>query len=116
MAPYNEVVDPVTRRNTNINYFNYYIQPQIKDPVTKEFVDFVNPMGGFLGEYNSRFPRLGPESGKEAPLKGDLRFVLQLTLNAPFEPGQEIRFKISIRDRALNLSNEVITSSYVVKR
>lgn len=109
--PYNSVPGPGGTQ-LNPNYFNYYIQPQIKDPVTGEFVDFSN---SFAGEYNARFPRLGPESGKEAPLKGDLRLAQRWTLNAPFKAGDEIRFKVSIRDRALNLSNEVLTSSYVVK-
>ena len=116
MAPYNEVKDPATGRNTNLNYFNYYIQPQVKYLGTTDFVDFVNPAPfGFVGEFYSRYPRLDPDAEKEAPLKGDLRFNIKWYLQAPFFPGDEVRFKVSINDRALNQSNEIITSSYIVQ-
>jgi hypothetical protein len=116
MEPYNEVIDPLTKRNTNLNYFNYYIQPQVKRPGDQQFVDFVNaPPLGFVGEYNSRYPRLGPDSDKEAPLKGDLRFNIKLFLGSPFNTGDQVRFKVSIKDRALNQSNEIITDSYTVQ-
>lgn len=122
MAPYNEVFEvvdptttPVTKRNTNLNYFNYYIQPQVKYRGSPDFVDYVNS-SGFAGEFYSRFPRLDPPNAdKEAPLKGDLRFNIQLFLQSPFFPGDEVRFKLSIKDRALNQSNEIITSSYIVQ-
>jgi hypothetical protein len=113
--PYQEFIGP-GRTTRNPNYYNYYIQPYVRSTPNGPFVKFVNPPPfGFEGEYNSRYPRLEPNSDKKAPLKGDLRFKLGLALGAPFQPGQEVRFEISIKDRALNESNKITTSSYVVQ-
>lgn len=112
LAPYNEFTDRATRTR-NLDHFNYFIQPQIKQG--NRFVDFVNPPPGFRGEYNSRFPRLEPNADKEAPLRGDLNFKQTFYLGAEFQPGDEVRFVISIKDRALNQSNTVTTSSFVVQ-
>ncbi|UOQ67768.1 hypothetical protein [Hymenobacter volaticus] len=114
MAPYNDA--SVNGKQTNPNYFNYYIQAQLKNPSTNQFEDYIIPgSNGEVGQYNGRFPRLTTESTKEGPLKGNLRYNLGLYLESPFKAGDEIRFRISIRDRALNLSNEIFTDSYVVK-
>ncbi|MDF7810977.1 hypothetical protein [Hymenobacter sp. YC55] len=113
MAPYNDV--SVNGKQTNPNYFNYYIQAQLKNR-NGQFVDYIlDGSNGEVGQYNGRFPRLTTEATKEGPLKGNLRYNLGLSLGTPFNPGDEIRFRISIRDRALNLSNEIFTESYVVK-
>lgn len=110
MAPYNDAT--VNGVQTNPNYFNYYVQPQTK--VGDQWKDFVQNQSIGIGEYNGRFPRLGPESGKEAPLKGDLRRNLSLQYGT-IEAGTEVRFRVSIRDRALNLSNEVFTEPIIIK-
>jgi len=112
MPPYQEFIPPGTT-NRNPNYYNYFIQPQRKEGGV--FVDVVNPPPfGFVGEYNSRFPRLEPNSEKAAPLQGDLRFRIRFDLGAPFQPGDEVRFLVSIKDRALNQSNAITTSSFIV--
>ncbi|WP_375437270.1 hypothetical protein [uncultured Hymenobacter sp.] len=114
MEPYNDV--SVNGKQTNPNFYNYYIQFQRKNKATNQFEDFVDPGSTLgLGQYNGRFPRLGPESGQDAPLKGNLRYNFSLSLGTPFLPGDEVRFRVSIRDRALNLSNEVFTNSIIIK-
>lgn len=112
MAPYNDL--SVNGKQTNPNYYNYYIQPQIKT-ANNQFEDFIIPgSNGEIGQYNGRFPRLTDPSSKEGPLKGTLRYNIGLPLDV-YQPGMEFRFRVSIRDRALNLSNEVFTESFVIK-
>ena len=107
-APYNAT----TGGHNNRGYaFNYFIQPFIKD-ASGRFVRFVNPPPfGFVGEYDGRFLRLDKKDAKAAPLKGDLRYKLPLSLDGLiFKPGQVFRFEISILDRALHESNKITTS------
>ena len=114
MPPYDRTVDPVTKE-VNENYYNYFVQTQIKNPSTGDWEDYV-ATGLPAGVYNSRYPRLAPESDKEAPLKGTLKFNTSVTVGPVFPPGSEIRYRVSIKDRALNRSNEIFTSSHVIER
>ena len=50
----------------------------------------------------------------KAPLKGTLTRSYGFVYGSPYLPTQEIKFRISIFDRALNRSNEVETSSIVI--
>ena len=109
MPPYQPFLQPGNIPNPD--HYNYFIQPQRKEGNT--FVDIINP-GGRRGEYDSRFPRLEPNPGRSAPLQGDLRFKIELSLGAPLQPGDEVRFVVSIKDRALNQSNVITTNSYIV--
>ncbi len=99
-----------TFRGGNRNYFNYFLQPYVK-----------NAQGTFqpvstakLGEYNGRFPRITADGAKAAPVKGTLTYTQNFFLGAPFRPGQEVRFVISIQDRGLHESNQVTTNSFVI--
>ncbi|MCC2545320.1 hypothetical protein LJY25_02600 [Hymenobacter sp. BT175] len=93
----------------NRNYFNYYIQPFVKQGGT-----YVPVVSGSVGEYNGRFPRLTNVDTKEGPLKGTLTFRQNYRLGSPFQPGQEVLFEVSIVDRALNESNKIRTTPIII--
>lgn len=64
---------------------------------------------------NSNFPVLNTLD-KETALEGDLRYSIEI-ISASFSPvqkGDVLRFKISIADRNLNVSNEVVTTPMTV--
>ena len=67
------------------------------------------------GNFYERFPRLTSAETKAAPLKGTLSRIYGFSLGtSPFVPGDEVRFDITIADRALHESNTVTTSSFVI--
>ena len=111
VAPYNAT----TGGHNNRGYsYNYYIQPLLKNS-SGVFVAFTTPLPpggfGFVGEYDGRFLRLDEAGAKPAPLKGELRYKLPLSLDgAVFKPGQVFKFEISILDRGLHESNKITTS------
>ncbi|UOQ50977.1 hypothetical protein [Hymenobacter cellulosivorans] len=108
-APYNPTNPDGTYNRTTHNYF---ITPYVRRPPATEFSPVIlNEQGGF----NSRFPKLYVEGGKPSPLKGTLTLDVVTTLGSPFRPGDEVRFEVSIMDRALHESNKITTSSYTVQ-
>ena len=123
VAPYNQPPTPgVPPRNHPTNSFNYFIQPFVKDALTKQFVPYITPLIT-LGQYDGTFPRLDLAGGKfeadvkPAPLKGELRYELPLGIDGQsYSPGQVMRFEITIMDRALNVSNTVTTSEVTLGR
>ncbi|MBC6611273.1 hypothetical protein H8B15_10085 [Hymenobacter sp. BT507] len=102
-APYN-----LTNSNGQPNKFynNYFFQPQILRGNT--FVDY-----DLSFPYDSRFPRIPPIDRNE-PKRGNLSFGLQV-FQGTFPAGSQIRFKVSIADRALNVSNEVTTDPITIQ-
>ena len=113
VAPFNTK----TGGHNNRGYsYNYFIQPYKRNAVSKLFEFFVTPAqppfpGGIVGEYDSQYPRLNGADGRPAPLKGELRYKLPLSLDGTvFAPGQVFRFEISILDRGLHESNKITTS------
>jgi hypothetical protein len=63
----------------------------------------------------SLFDHLSPTTdNRKAPLRGTLTRAYGFYLGSPYLPGQEIKFRVSIYDRALNHSNEVETTSLVI--
>ncbi len=61
--------------------------------------------------FNSRFPYLTPDHGNKA-IKGIIQDTVYV--NNPLSAFDTIKFKVSIYDRALNLSNEVETPEIIV--
>jgi hypothetical protein len=61
--------------------------------------------------FSSRFPNLTPDHGNKA-IKGIIQDTLYV--NNPLSDFDTIKFKVSIYDRALHLSNEVETSEIIV--
>ncbi|RYY17006.1 MAG: hypothetical protein EOO36_10340 [Cytophagaceae bacterium] len=63
----------------------------------------------------SLFDHLSPTTdSRKSPLKGTLTRAYGFYLGSPYLPNQEIKFRVSILDRALHQSNEVETSSLVI--
>ena len=93
------------KRGTNRFNNNYFIKPFYKNNAGV----FV-PLPSFF-TYNGRFPRLTTDT-RPGPLKGVLRHAIVFSLiNLSTQPGTEIRFQVSIADRALHESNVVTTES-----
>jgi hypothetical protein len=98
--------------NYNRTTDNYFITAYKRANATLPFE--VVTTGSAQG-YNSRFPKLFSDEAKAGPLKGSLTLTLPLFLGSPFRPGEEVRFDVSIMDRALHESNKITTSSYIVQ-
>jgi hypothetical protein len=65
----------------------------------------------------SLFDHLSPTTdNRKAPLRGTLTRAYGFYLGSPYVPGQEIKFKVGIYDRALHQSNEIETSSIIIAK
>ncbi|MBT9392801.1 hypothetical protein KLP40_06465 [Hymenobacter sp. NST-14] len=92
------------------NSYNYICTLQIRDG-SNTFIDY-NFTPIFPG-YSGQFPYLPPaeQGDRAAPIRGDLTLNVVVTATPPVLPrGSVVRFKIKIKDRDLNESNEVLTS------
>jgi hypothetical protein len=100
---------------------NYFIEPFIKnkatgkyEPLTTVGVPFPNVYNA--GQYNGLYlhPTANTDT-KAAPIKGTLTYTLiPFGLGDIFVAGQTVRFQVSIADRALNVSNAIMTDSLVI--
>lgn len=114
---------PYNRLNSdgtfNLNHWNYFCKIFVKNKSNNQFEPLTLQANNIVVKpesYYSQFPHLEPENfEKEAPLKGDLNFVQAFGLGNEFLPGDEVRFEIYIKDRALNTSNTVTTSSFIIQ-
>ena len=81
------------------------------------FIKYVTPLQP-QGSQDTTFPRLdGSIDGKPAPLRGSMTYKLPpLLLNSGvgYNTGDEVRYEISILDRAMHVSNVITTSSVVL--
>ncbi|TGE29132.1 hypothetical protein [Hymenobacter metallicola] len=109
-APYNPTKPDGTYNRTTHNYF---ITPYKRTNPNSPFEAVATSS---TGEYNSRFPPLFSADAKPGPLKGTLTLTTPFFLGTPFRPGDEVRFEVTIMDRALNESNKITTSSYIVEK
>ncbi|MDU0371550.1 hypothetical protein ACFPAF_14180 [Hymenobacter endophyticus] len=93
----------------NFDAYNYLCKLQIEK--NGVFKDYINPNDS-IG-LNGRYPRLTPEEqgDRAAPLKGSISYGLVVFKGSPpeIQTGTVIRYRISIRDRALRTSNEIFT-------
>ncbi|RSK29524.1 hypothetical protein [Hymenobacter metallilatus] len=106
----------VTKPDNTLNPdgYNYICRLQVRD-AGGNFQDIVfspNDPG-----YDGRYPRLTPDDqgDRKAPLKGDIDYTLQLFKNSVLRTGTVLRFKIKIKDRALHVSNEVVTDALTLQ-
>jgi hypothetical protein len=103
--------------NRNENHYNYMIEYLIKQP-DESFVKF-NFEDSLCSSPHSRFPILSQNTG---PIEGELNFKINMTdiLLAPNNIYQKyffnryIKFRIFIKDRALNHSNTIETSEVLI--
>jgi len=92
---------PFNLPNTN-NGLNYFVDILIKK--NGAFQTLTLP-SGFT--FNGRFFRLAPD-GRIGPIEGDLRYSIVIRNNNPLvKEGDVLKFRVWIRDRALNQSNIV---------
>lgn len=111
-SPYRKLLADGT---PNRNYNNYFLVPYYKTN-SGEFAPVV--FANAKNIYISTFPPLDPGTSKAAPLKGDLTFTTDISVDGNFTPikqGQDIRFELSIMDRGLHESNKIVTPSYHVQ-
>lgn len=89
--------------------FNYYLRVFHRIPPSSQFEEI------FPGQEFGHFPLLNSGvDAKSSPLKGDLTFRRFFAFGSPFNAGDEVRFTVSIKDRALNESNTVTSSIYTI--
>lgn len=83
------------------------------------FIDYFEKQNGTYTKVNlpfsinSRIPVLN-SSGNTKPLKGTIE--MELFINNILSPYDTIRFECSICDRALHMSNKIITSDLVINK
>lgn len=97
--------------SVNANQYNYLIRFFYRRAGTTGFIEYAPPGNTYFGRYP---PLNGGPDAKAAPLKGDLTYKLFSAYGSPLLAGDEVKFTVSIKDRALNESNTVTTSTYVV--
>ena len=99
---------------------NFYMTPYVKNTNTGNYdaLQFVRPdLFLTVNSYYDRFDHLSNTTdNKAAPLRGTLRRAYAFLYGSPFLPNQEVKFKISIFDRALHQSNEIETSSIIIPK
>lgn len=93
---------------------NYFVEPYVKG-TNGAFALVANAGRGIsAGAYNSRFEHIATSSdNRSAPIKGTLTRVYTFAYRTLFQPGEEVRFTVSIADRAKHESNVITTSSVV---
>lgn len=118
---------------TNINYYNYYASILFKNAtgtfseckdipncLTETLQNSKRVQAVFKKTYQldslfrkgsfGRYPRLGNEDRK-SPISGVLTYNITAGALAQILKGKTVKFKITLKDRELNLSNEILTDS-----
>jgi hypothetical protein len=105
------------QKGTNRFYNNFFVEPFVKNPATRKYESLVSKGLTTAGAYNGAFPHpTTTTDSKAAPIKGTLTYApIAFGLGDIFQPGQTVRFEITIADRALNLSNTITTDSVIIQ-
>ena len=88
---------------------NYFVDAFVKYPGQTEF----SPYNPSTITYTGRFMRLGPDNGIR-PLEGELRYEFDVYPGFDLQNGDQMKFRIQIVDRNLNLSNSVETDPITI--
>lgn len=94
---------------------NYFVEPYVKT-VSGQFVRLADDPSRNItvGAYNSRFEHISTGTdGRSLPIKGTLTWGAGFLPYFPIKPGEEVRFEVTIADRAQHISNTVTTSSII---
>lgn len=92
----------------NIYHNNIYVKYEVfENGEWKEFDWFAE----FCIDFNGRFPVL---TNQEGPLEGTIRYAMPNSSFLALFSVKTLRLKVSIRDRALNLSEEVTTPQFTL--
>ncbi len=100
-------------KTLNRYYNNFFADIYLKNRTTGVFEKL--PAAALPGgNLNERYPRLTSADTKAAPIKGTISRIYGFIYDSPFQAGDEIRFNITIADRALHESNTITTNSIVI--
>jgi hypothetical protein len=96
--------------NQGTNAVNYLLETFVKKKGASAF-EKIDLLG-----VNGRFFRLSPDS-RVGPLEGDLRFSYEISTPNVFDikTGDQIKFRVRIRDRSLHYSNIVETEVHSIR-
>jgi hypothetical protein len=95
-----------------VNYINTAF---IKKPTVSQFDSARIFYPQLKRNLYSLFDHLSPTTdNRKSPLRGTLTRAYGFFLGGPYLPGDEIKFRVSIYDRALHHSNEIETSSVII--
>jgi len=110
----------------NPHYSNIFVQFEIKNPnppdLTNPFdskfeenVYFTYPICG-VRTFDGRVPVLFDETTKDTPLEGTIRYAMPSSFYKTIFASNTLRLRVYIEDRALNKSNEIVTSEFTVDK
>lgn len=96
---------------------NFYMTPFVKNATTGTYTALQFARPDLFLTVNSYYDRFDHPSAttdnRAAPLRGTLRRAYAFLYGSPFLPNQEVKFTVSIFDRALHQSNQIETTSIV---
>ena len=90
----------------NIYHNNIYVKYEVFE--NGNWVEF-DWFGEFCLDFNGRFPVL---TNQEGPLEGTIRYAMPNSSFLALFSVKKLRLKVSIRDRALNISQEITTPQF----
>jgi hypothetical protein len=97
---------------------NFYATPFVKTAQTGGFDSLKNARPMLQLRKNYLYERFDHPStttdNRAAPLRGTLKRSYRFVPGSQFLPGDEVKFRISIFDRALHRSNEIETTSIII--
>lgn len=101
--------------NVTLNRFhnNYFIQIFQRLP-GGNWEPFIADPSNPTNNYDGRYPLLNPD-GREQPLRGDLSYKGVRFSRGTIRSGTQLRFEVTIADRALNVSNTVVSEPVTVR-
>lgn len=104
-------IPPYNEGNNNLNYLAEIFLKR-KEAASFEKLD---PPGS-NGIYSGHFFRLAPDN-RIGPLEGDLRYSVEIPSPNVFniKTGDQIKFRVQIRDRKLNASNIVESEPHTIR-
>lgn len=102
------VIKDVLLYSPNANHNNIEIIFEYLDNGEYKVFDWYKE---FCSDFNGRFPVLGNE---KRPLEGTIRYAMANSSFLTLFNVKTLRLRIKIKDRALNISNEVITPSFTL--
>lgn len=114
----------VTVRDTlfiklNPNHYNIFVEFLVKnndgsftafDP--KEIFIYPNCV---VNLFNGRFPVLSKNLSQESPLEGTIRYSMRSSAFLAFFSIKTLKLRVTVQDRALNKSNEIITPEFTLR-
>lgn len=110
----------------NPHYSNIFVQfeiknpnpPDLSNPFDSKFEEntfFTYPICG-VRTFDGRVPVLFDATTKDTPLEGTIRYAMPSAFYKTIFASNTLRLRVYIEDRALNKSNEIVTSEFTVDK